>query len=993
MSLEFRKLTIYGFGKWVDYTIDFAHNRLLCIYGENESGKSTLQEFILFILFGLPPKQRKFYRPKTSSQMGGSLTIFDANIGEVTIVRLDHVDNGRARCHTRNGKQYDERWLQKQLKGIDRRTYQSIFSFSAQDLVQITNMKEEDLGEALLGIGLSGSKHLYEIEKMLDTKIGELFKPYGKKPVMNEQIDVLNDLFTTLSTAKKEESHYRHKREKMIQLTDHIEQIQHQLRKKKEKVLFVQKQLQALPDVYAYRSYRKQLQQLPEDISFPEQGSERFQLLKDKLLPLRSELSVLQTNEQAYKKKKAKIKATLKQVTNRKEAHEILRKKQAYEELYNRVQERKQQLAKRYVQIDTELDELNLGLTRDDLAHVTFPFHLEKTWNELKNELERLALEYNHLQHEQQSLIRNKKHLEDTYEEVTNRRLSPEQTKKLRRMIEQYEQQSLLGRLQATANEKQVQWANKKKQSVRKHNRLFIFSAIGGFAFWIVSHWLHSSLAFNIAILITIVGGLQWLWGRKMIRNMDEIITASPVESSVSPEWLREIEEAERLLTIDRNMMNEQSSMAEQLKSIDVQLLQAEEKERAWKQKNSRLQQQMNEYHDDYPFLQSVEVKYWPELYHVLNGLKKTYRDIETYEKELKHLEEKQRSYEKVVNTFVKEGDKDAKRSIPLQLEKIEAFVTEWEQLEEQVRQYDSLLLENQRYQQKIEQNIHTYEEEMNQLFQMVGVSTEDEFYKRKRQLEKRKQLRSECRAILNRFSRLFTSEQWQQLVEQTPKENELELEQRHYEKEIKRMENELDDYRQRKANLKADVAKLESSETYSQLMHQFQMEKDTFNQTAKEWAILKTAKEMLVETKRLYRDKYLQRVIEMTTKYFNILTDGAYVQVHPPSEKKPFLVTAHNNLQYTIHELSQGTIDQLYISLRMAVSEVMSAENRLPFIIDDGFINFDHIRMKRMIEIVTEVSDHQQVILFTCKKEIVKHIHPAKVLNLHESFEPAYGE
>src|SRR5699024_2628119 len=98
--MEIRSVTIYGFGKWIDYTVDFGESAFVCIYGENESGKSTLYQFILFVLFGLPPKWRKFYRPKTSSQMGGSLTVFDPDIGEVTIERLDHVENGAARCYT-----------------------------------------------------------------------------------------------------------------------------------------------------------------------------------------------------------------------------------------------------------------------------------------------------------------------------------------------------------------------------------------------------------------------------------------------------------------------------------------------------------------------------------------------------------------------------------------------------------------------------------------------------------------------------------------------------------------------------------------------------------------------------------------------------------------------------------------------------------------------------------------------------------------------------
>src|SRR5690625_2605053 len=148
---------IYGFGKWVDHAIQFNPDGFTVIYGENESGKSTLHQFVLFMLFGLPPKQRNFYRPKTSGKMGGRLTVEDPQIGVFTIERLDEVNNGAAICYTKDGKEFDEAWLKDQLKGLTKKIYQSIFSFSAMDLHLINNIKEDDLAEMLLGIGMTGS--------------------------------------------------------------------------------------------------------------------------------------------------------------------------------------------------------------------------------------------------------------------------------------------------------------------------------------------------------------------------------------------------------------------------------------------------------------------------------------------------------------------------------------------------------------------------------------------------------------------------------------------------------------------------------------------------------------------------------------------------------------------------------------------------------------------------------------------------------------------
>lgn len=165
--MKLLQATIYGFGKWVDYHIDFSKDSFLTIYGENESGKTTLQRFILFMLFGMPPKQRKFYQPKTSSKMGGSLTVFDPEVGIYTIERLADTRNGVAICHTADGEEHDENWLRDKLHGIDEKTYQAIFSFSAADLSRLQDVKQENISEVLLGIGLTGSSKIHSIEKGL----------------------------------------------------------------------------------------------------------------------------------------------------------------------------------------------------------------------------------------------------------------------------------------------------------------------------------------------------------------------------------------------------------------------------------------------------------------------------------------------------------------------------------------------------------------------------------------------------------------------------------------------------------------------------------------------------------------------------------------------------------------------------------------------------------------------------------------------------------
>ena len=65
---------------------------------------------------------------------------------------------------------------------------------------------------------------------------------------------------------------------------------------------------------------------------------------------------------------------------------------------------------------------------------------------------------------------------------------------------------------------------------------------------------------------------------------------------------------------------------------------------------------------------------------------------------------------------------------------------------------------------------------------------------------------------------------------------------------------------------------------------------------------------------------------------------------------------------------LSQGTKDQLYLALRLAVCElVLPQEQACPVILDDALAAFDETRMERALDMLKELSKTRQVLLFSC--------------------------
>lgn len=65
---------------------------------------------------------------------------------------------------------------------------------------------------------------------------------------------------------------------------------------------------------------------------------------------------------------------------------------------------------------------------------------------------------------------------------------------------------------------------------------------------------------------------------------------------------------------------------------------------------------------------------------------------------------------------------------------------------------------------------------------------------------------------------------------------------------------------------------------------------------------------------------------------------------------------------------LSAGTLDQLYLALRLALCHLALPEGKsCPLILDDVLVNFDDERMAAALELLKDIAKERQVILFTC--------------------------
>jgi uncharacterized protein YhaN len=976
--LKIKNATIYGFGKWVDYAIDFHPDGFTAIYGENESGKSTLHQFVLFMLFGLTPKQRNFYRPKTSGKMGGRLTVEDPQLGVYTIERLDEVNNGAAICYTKDGKEFDEAWLKDQLKGLTKKIYQSIFSFSAMDLHLINNIKEDDLAEMLLGIGMTGSAAIYSAEKKLDQQMGELYKPRGAKPLINKKLASLDQLNTQLQQAKDTEDTYRELKENQRTLSYDISEYQQTIDKERKALNMIEKQQQALPYMQDYITAEKQLEKFPEVLHFPEQGVARLEKTKDKLLPLKSEQNILQDNQQNFVRKIRTLQQEVdefpwKQVTG------LLEKKEAWKYRNKELTQLEQNLSKTKAQIESELNHLDAVLDHKELAEMHLPFHTEREWLDIKDSKEKYKLEKEKIEQEQEEINKQEQYVQSEMKQIKAKILPEQQINELQEKIKNFQQQTLTKQLQESTSSKK-RYLEKNKQKKQKRAKMILAgSLLTGAVMGGAGFFLELSSLYVLMIAAFLFGPILWYTERKSMAEMDELLSQD-VHKWQSREITKESkEEAAQLLSHNESYQLEWRALEDQMKNLHLQRLKWEEKRNFMEGKYTKLQKQMEEQIVHYPFLKLIEVRYWPEMYHRMKQMIQLTRDEKDIRRKVEKLKAENTTFQKEVNTYFQR-----ERNFPLEtsLEILEDNVERANNVHKQIANFRKQLDENSQEQHILNQKLQIYENEMAALLNSADVSTEDEFYEKARQLGDQREFEKEQMKAKEQLLRILPGTN----VQDIPDESNLIDNQKHTETTIEYLEKSLEKKRDELAKVNAALENLEASENHSSFMHQMEMEKEEVNQLAKKWAVLKTAKEMLLETKRNYRDKYLYKVMEKTTDYFAELTEGRYIKVFAPDKVNSFYAVASDHVRYHVNELSRGTIDQLYVSLRLAISDIMSKEYRIPFIIDDAFIHFDGIRTKRVMDLLHNISGKQQMIIFTCRQDIIKQAPASQVIHLEKN-------
>src|SRR5690606_18975082 len=277
------KMIIYGFGKHENRTIDL-QDQMALFYGPNEAGKTTMQQFIVQILFGFPSRKgaQLRYEPKNGGKYGGKLHVTDPDYGEVVIERIKGKSAGDVTVWFADGRRGAEAELKQLLRNYDRSSFEAIFSFSIHELQGLDVLSENELSRTLLASGTTGIDAVTRLENQLEKEMSLLFKKGGRNPEMNMRAEELRDIEGQLKEYRQRTELYSPYLERLQEIGGRLTAIEAEETEAEKELKKISKWQQAAPLIADQHALTEQLSAIGL-VQFPLDGKRQMDRLIDKL--------------------------------------------------------------------------------------------------------------------------------------------------------------------------------------------------------------------------------------------------------------------------------------------------------------------------------------------------------------------------------------------------------------------------------------------------------------------------------------------------------------------------------------------------------------------------------------------------------------------------------------------------------------------------------------------------------------------------------------
>lgn len=971
--MNIHAIHIYGYGKFANQTFRLSPSNLHLVYGLNEAGKTTLMSFIESVLFGFPKTKR--YEPKTGVIYGGMLEVGHPDLGQIRIERTAGKPE-RVTVYLEDGSTKPEGFLNELLSGVDRQLYKAIYSFDVFGLQEIHKFNRDKIGRFLLFSSLFGSDAISKMDAGLVKKQEELFKPNGRKPELNQELDRLKKLSEDLKKAKAREGDYHRLLNEKKGAEASIKDSGQLLKDLEHLVSQIEQAIEILPAAAEKRQLEEQLASFggSGESRFPEGGLFELEKLESHLHPKAAQLKALEEKKRRLEQRAAAFAPAEDFLEH--EAEELLKAYPFYQSYSEKIASLTDQLHQINGRVQAGLGRLKIE--ECDILNADTAYEYE--WK-----LQETAQAYIELRELKRSLDERFEQARADLEEAEqahaalSNEVMPEDVRK--------QKEETLSRLASAGGHAgrreelllQLSYL-KQEQKVRMKRRKTAFAAAlcaafaAAFAALFFKEWFPSALLVPILLIFAAVvlkkpePSAAAAFIQKQLDDIDRSGTKSGVSDNALREELWKDDQTRQLLIAKQAELRQREAEYERA----IQKFEAWEKDiRPYQEKTERYLRELN---------LSIDPSFLADAYALIKELREEMLKKRDIEQELSRLQAKKASFEaelrKLVSSLGRAGE-----SVQEQVFQLKSALDSQKEKLRQKQEADVSLKHTAEQIKELTKETEYFQSQIGELFQKAGADGREMFIG----LAKRDQAKKELTARLGQLKREL-GRQDEKAVMLASEHSLAELKGKLAEAQEKRarIENKLAEERQKAANVHAELVRLEESGAVSELAYQTGMQKERVAELAKKWAAVKLIRQAVKNKIDEHKKVRLPKLLQTAETLLNPLTAGQYEKIYFSETDESMMVMRKDGAVFYAHELSQATCEQLYLAIRFALALSHQKEVKLPFQLDDSFVHFDEERFKQVLNILKKLSgEEQQILYFTCHEHVREAFHDEDVILL----------
>ena len=130
--------------------------------------------------------------------------------------------------------------------------------------------------------------------------------------------------------------------------------------------------------------------------------------------------------------------------------------------------------------------------------------------------------------------------------------------------------------------------------------------------------------------------------------------------------------------------------------------------------------------------------------------------------------------------------------------------------------------------------------------------------------------------------------------------------------------------------------------------------------------AALALAQQTLATAANELQRQFAPRIAKSARDLFEKLTGGRYDRLSLAEDLSVSTGAQGEDILHSSQWRSDGTVDQLYLSLRLAVAAELTPQ--APLVLDDALVRFDDTRLEAAMALLKQQSEDKQILLFTCQ-------------------------